>query len=62
MLHKEFWGFLFLAFAQNLTMLFVGRILDGATAGNITVAQAYISDVTAPQDRVSVASLIGFLA
>lgn len=54
-----FCGFLILAFAQNLTMLFIGRILDGITAGNITVAQAYISDVTAPKDRVRAFGIIG---
>lgn len=40
-------------------MLFLARILDGVTAGNITVAQAYISDVTDEQNRARGLGLIG---
>ncbi len=54
-----FIGFLILAFANSLWMLFLGRIIDGITAGNITVAQAYISDVTAPENRVKAYGIIG---
>ncbi|MCB0023530.1 MAG: MFS transporter, partial [Caldilinea sp.] len=42
-----------------ITLLFVSRILDGLTGGNISVAQAYISDVTPPQDRSKAFGLIG---
>lgn len=42
-----------------LGLLFVSRILDGLTGGNISVAQAYISDVTPPQDRGRAFGLIG---
>jgi DHA1 family tetracycline resistance protein-like MFS transporter len=52
-------GFLVLGFAQNLAMLFVGRMLDGVTAGNLVVAQAYISDVTKPENRTKAFGLIG---
>src|ERR1700691_3001513 len=34
--------------AIGLAMLFAGRIIDGLTAGNLSIAQAYISDVTRP--------------
>jgi MFS transporter, DHA1 family, tetracycline resistance protein len=54
-----FFGLLILAFAANLWMLFLGRIIDGITAGNITVAQAAISDVTPPKDRVRAYGIIG---
>lgn len=54
-----FAGLLVLAFAQSLLMLFVGRIIDGLTAGNLTVAQAAIADVTAPKDRVRAFGIIG---
>jgi MFS family permease len=37
----------------------VGRILDGLTAGNLSVAQAYIADNTAPRDRARSFALIG---
>ncbi|MEJ5314259.1 MAG: MFS transporter [Anaerolinea sp.] len=52
-------GFLLLGIAQNLTMLFVSRILAGFTAANISVAQAYISDVTDNQSRARGLGLIG---
>ena len=52
-------GFLMIAFAQSLWMLFVGRILDGLTAGNLSTAQAYISDHTKPEDRAKAFGVIG---
>ncbi len=35
----------------GMVMLFVARILDGMTGGNITTAQAYVSDLTSEADR-----------
>lgn len=52
-------GFLILALAGNLWMLFLSRIIDGLTAGNLSIAQAYISDVTKPEDRTRAFGLIG---
>lgn len=54
-----FISFLILGFANTLPLLFLGRIIDGFTAGNLTVAQAYISDVTPPKDRVRAFGIIG---
>ena len=54
-----FLGFLLMARAQTLWVLYVARILDGATAGNLSLAQAYISDHTAPEDRAKSFGLIG---
>jgi DHA1 family tetracycline resistance protein-like MFS transporter len=39
-------GFLLLAFSTQIWMVFLARAIDGATAGNLSIAQAYISDVT----------------
>jgi MFS family permease len=52
-------GFLVMARAQALWMLYVARILDGATAGNLSLAQAYISDHTEPSQRAKSFGLIG---
>src|SRR5688572_14394366 len=52
-------GFLVLGFARTLTMLFVGRILDGITGGNISTAQAYIADITTKENRATGMGLIG---
>lgn len=54
-----FAGFLLLGFAENLWLVFAARILDGITAGNLTVAQAYIADVTKPEDRARAFGIIG---
>lgn len=52
-------GFLMLAFANSLWMLFASRIIDGLTGGNISVAQAYITDITDRKDRARGLGLIG---
>ena len=44
-----FIGFLILAYANALWLIFLSRIIDGLTAGNLSLAQAYISDVTKPR-------------
>jgi len=54
-----FIGFLIMARATTLWMLFIARIIDGATAGNLSLAQAYISDHTEPKDRAKSFALIG---
>lgn len=44
-------SFAMLAFAPNAGWLFVARLADGITGGNIVVAQAYVTDVTPPEKR-----------
>jgi MFS family permease len=45
--------------ATVLWMLFAARALAGACAGNIAAAQAYIADVTKPEERARGMGLIG---
>ena len=52
-------GFLILGFATTLWMLFIGRIIDGISGGNISTAQAYIADVTTKENRAKGMGLIG---
>jgi DHA1 family tetracycline resistance protein-like MFS transporter len=52
-------GFLILGFATTLWMLFLGRIIDGISGGNISTAQAYIADVTTTENRAKGMGLIG---
>ncbi len=54
-----FLGFILLALAPNLKLIFLARIIDGITAGNLSVAQAYISDVTEAKNRAKSFGLIG---
>ncbi len=44
-------SFVMLAGAQSAWVLFLARILDGITGGNIIVAQAYITDITPREKR-----------
>jgi MFS transporter, DHA1 family, tetracycline resistance protein len=54
-----FAGFIVLALSNQLWMVFLGRILDGLTAGNLSIAQAYISDHTRPENRAKAFGVIG---
>lgn len=51
-------SFAWLGFADALWMLFVSRALAGAMGANISVAHAYIADITRPEER---ARHMGFL-
>ena len=52
-------GFFLMGIAGALPLLFVARILAGVTGGNISIPQAYIADVTAPEKRSRAMGLIG---
>ncbi|HEY1913496.1 MAG TPA: MFS transporter [Vicinamibacterales bacterium] len=52
-------SFVMLAMAHSITMLFLARIVDGLSGGNISTARAYVADITAPKDRSRAYGLIG---
>jgi multidrug resistance protein len=52
-------GFLVMGWATSLPLLFVARIIDGATGGNISTAQAYVADVSTPENRSRSMAVIG---
>lgn len=52
-------GYAFFAFASSLWFLFAARIIDGITGGNIGTAQAYLSDITPPEERAKNFGLFG---
>jgi multidrug resistance protein len=52
-------SFVMLALAHSLFMLFVARIIDGLSGGNITTARAYIADVTEPHERAKAFGMLG---
>lgn len=47
-------GFLLLGFATTAILLIIARVIDGLLGSNMTVSQAYISDVTKPRHRTRV--------
>jgi len=54
-----FIGYMLWGFAGSLFMLFLSRTVAGVMAGNISVAQAYISDITNEKNRAQGMGLIG---
>src|SRR5512137_2303129 len=54
-----FVGFLMLGFANGLGMLFLSRIVDGVSGGNVSTAQAYIADISDESNRAKNFGLIG---
>jgi DHA1 family tetracycline resistance protein-like MFS transporter len=52
-------GFYIIGRAESAWMLFLGRIIDGASGGNIATAQACVADVTPPEKRSKTMGLIG---
>lgn len=51
------WGFSF-GITGGLFMLFVARMLDGVTGGNITTARAYVADISTEENRAQSLGLI----
>jgi multidrug resistance protein len=52
-------SFVMLAMAHSIAMLFLARIVDGLSGGNISTARAYVADITEPKDRARAFGLIG---
>lgn len=52
-------GLLVLGLANSLLLLFAGRILSGAFGANISVASAYVTDVTTAENRAKGMGMIG---
>jgi len=58
----SFVGFILLGLAMHLphplAWMFAGRMIDGLSGGNLTVAQAYLSDITEPRERAKIFGMI----
>jgi DHA1 family tetracycline resistance protein-like MFS transporter len=52
-------GWAMLAFAPTIGWVFVARILEGISGGNISVTQAYVADLVEAKDRSRAFGLIG---
>ncbi len=51
--------FLIMALAGGLPLLFIGRVLSGITSASFSTANAYIADVTAPEQRAAAFGKLG---
>ncbi len=52
-------GYVVFGLAGSLAALFLSRIIAGACGGNISTAQAYVADVTTPENRAKGMGMIG---
>ena len=52
-------SYLLFAFADSLPLLFAARMAAGFFGANVSTAQAYIADVTRPEDRAKGMGLVG---
>lgn len=52
-------SYLLFAFATGLPVLFLSRAVAGVMAANLSTAQAYVADVTAPEDRARGMGMVG---
>ncbi len=52
-------AYIVFAFTQQYLWILVSRLIDGFTGGNITVARAYVADVTTPENRSKGMAVIG---
>ena len=52
-------SFILFGLANSLLLLFAARILDGITGGNISVAQAMVSDMSSAKERAKNFGLLG---
>ncbi len=52
-------GYILMADANSLAMLFLARILAGVAGASVGTASAYIADITPPEDRSKRMGLIG---
>jgi multidrug resistance protein len=52
-------GTLLTGVAGSLTLLFVGRIVDGVSGASVSVAHAAVADVAAPRERARLFGLLG---
>ena len=51
-------GWAMLAFAPTILWVFIARIVEGVSGGNIGVTQAYVADLSEPKDRARAFGLI----
>jgi multidrug resistance protein len=52
-------GYVLFAFAGSYWMLFLSRIISGFAGGNISVAQAYMADISTPAGRSRAMGIVG---
>ncbi|MBV8264173.1 MAG: MFS transporter, partial [Candidatus Eremiobacteraeota bacterium] len=52
-------GWFMLALAHSIGMVFIARIVEGVSGGNLSVTQAYVADLVEPKQRGRAFSYVG---
>ena len=52
-------GYLIMSMTRSMTIMMIGRALDGASGGNMGVIQASVSDITKPEERSRMMGILG---
>ena len=52
-------GYLLMATAESVTVLFAARLLAGIAGANISAAQAYLADISKPEERARAMGILG---
>src|SRR2546429_1673196 len=52
-------GYVLFAFAPSYALLFIARVISGFASGNISVAQAYVADITPPAEPARGMGILG---
>ncbi len=52
-------GWFMLAFAHSIGMVFLARVVEGTSGGNLSVTQAYVADLVEPKERGRAFSYVG---
>lgn len=53
------WSYFLLAFSNNIWLVLISRVIAGIGSANISVAQAYIADITSVEERTKKMGMIG---
>ncbi|MFW9992271.1 MAG: MFS transporter [Candidatus Odinarchaeota archaeon] len=56
---STFAGFLILAFANSLELVFLSRIIDGLLGSNFSLSRAYLGDIVEPRDQKRMFGYLG---
>ena len=51
--------YIVMALAQTIPLLFIGRLVSGATSASFSISGAYVADVTPPQERAARFGMLG---
>lgn len=52
-------SYIIMALSHTYWVFFLARVIDGFTGGNISVARAYVTDITTPEERPKGMAIIG---